>query len=202
MHAATGSWNVSRRDLVPRVLNLFIIRHAHAVSAEEHPDRPLSERGRADAQRIAAFFRTNGLLRPAQLWHSPLVRARETADLLDQGLLLDAVRVETVGLMPEDDPEVLLGRLAAYPSNHDIALVGHEPHLSALATWLVRDKPKPVFFHLRKGAVLALERTEAVHKQSGLPRWQVRWHFSPELLTRFIASPGSPSVPASPAPSS
>ncbi len=184
-------------------MNLFLIRHAHAVTTEENPGRPLSERGRADTQRIAAFFRTNGLLHPAQLWHSPLLRSRETAEALDQALLLDAVRVEIPGLLPEDDPEVLVQRLAEYPTSHDIALVGHEPHLSALATLLVRDKPKPVIFHLRKGAVLALERTDAVHKQSGLPRWQVRWHFSPELITRFIGSavPLSPAAPAATLPS-
>lgn len=176
-------------------MNLFLIRHAHAVTADENAERPLSERGRADLQRVAAFFRTNGLLRPAQLWHSPLMRARETAELLDEGLMLEGVRVETIGLMPEDAPEEMARRLAEYPTTHDLALVGHEPHLSALATLLVRDKSKPVIFHLRKGAVIALERDDAVHKNSGLPRWQVSWHFSPELLTRFIGSAGPSSPP-------
>jgi phosphohistidine phosphatase len=164
-------------------LKLYLIRHAHAVTAEENPERPLSTRGRGDLDRIAAFFRTNGLLRPAQIWHSPLARARETAMLVNSGLALDAVLVETPGLLPEDDPEEIVDRLAAYPAAQTLALAGHEPHLSTLATLLVRDKRKPVAFHLRKGAVIALERDEGVHKRSGHPRWRVRWHFSPEMVT-------------------
>jgi phosphohistidine phosphatase len=179
-------------------LKLFLIRHAHAVTAEENPERPLSARGRADLDRLVVFFRTNGLLCPAQIWHSPLARARETAMLLNAGLALDAVLVETPGLLPEDDPEDVVERLAAYPPTHAVALAGHEPHLSALATLLVRDKRKPVAFRLRKGAILALEREEAVHKRSGHPRWRVRWHFSPEMLAppRPAAVPASTSLPA------
>lgn len=163
-------------------MNLYLIRHAHAVTADENPERPLSSRGRGEVVRLAAFFRSNGLLRPGQLWHSPLSRSRETALLLNTALELDAVLVETPGLLPDDNPEDVVQRLAAYPVDHSLALAGHEPHLSALATLLVRDKPKPVAFHLRKGAVIALQREDALHKRSGLPRWRVRWHFSPELL--------------------
>jgi phosphohistidine phosphatase len=174
------------RTLTRPSLNLYLIRHAHAVTADENPERPLSVRGRGEVVRLAAFFRTNGLLRPAQLWHSPLSRARETALLLNSALALDAVLVETPGLLPEDDPEEIVQRLAAYPVDHSLALAGHEPYLSALATLLVRDKRKPVAFHLRKGAVIALQREDAVHKRSGLPRWRIRWHFSPELLPPAI----------------
>jgi phosphohistidine phosphatase len=106
--------------------------------------------------------------------------------LLNTALALDAVLVETPGLLPDDDPEEIVQRLAAYPTDHSLALAGHEPHLSALATLLVRDKRKPVAFHLRKGAVIALQREDAVHKRSGLPRWRTRWHFSPELLAPAV----------------
>lgn len=170
-------------------LNLYLIRHAHAVTAAENPERPLSARGRADLERLSAFFRGNVLLRPAQIWHSPLARARETAILLNSGLSLDAVLVETPGLLPDDDPGEIAERLAAYPAAHSLALAGHEPHLAALATLLVRDRRKPVAFRLRKGAVIALERDEAVHKRSGHPRWRVRWHFSPELI---VPPPSAP----------
>lgn len=164
-------------------MHVFLVRHAHAVTAEENPIRPLSTRGRADALRIAAFLRATATFRPAQYWHSPLARAAETARLLANAIDPDAAMlVETDDLLPEDDPEAMAHRLAEYPVTHDLALVGHEPHLSTLATVLVRDKTNPVLFGLRKGAIIALERTDRRHKTSDLPRWRVRWHLSPELL--------------------
>jgi phosphohistidine phosphatase len=161
---------------------VFLVRHAHAVTAEENPVRPLSSRGRMDALRIANFLRQTPVVRPAQYWHSPLLRAGETARLLAMAIDPDALLVETDDLLPEDDPEAMAHRLAEYPAAHDLALVGHDPHLSALATLLVRGKTNPVLFALRKGAIIALERTDRQHKNSELPRWRIRWHLSPELL--------------------
>ncbi len=158
------------------------MRHAHAVTAEEDPARPLSPRGREDTRRIADYFRACGGIAPAQIWHSPLMRSRETTLLLTAALGLDPVLVETPGLLPEDDPADTAHRLAEHPTTHDLMLVGHEPHLSALATLLARGKSSPVIFNLRKGAVIALERGDRVHGKNGLPRWRLRWHFSPELL--------------------
>ncbi|HEX2100735.1 MAG TPA: phosphohistidine phosphatase SixA [Candidatus Synoicihabitans sp.] len=163
-------------------MQLFLVRHAHAVTVEENPARPLSPRGRADAARVASFLRAAQAGHAAQIWHSPLARAVETAQIFQATLNPDAALVETEDLLPEDDAEVLAQRLASYPSAHDLALVGHEPHLGELASLLVRGKRKPVIFALRKAAVIALERTNHFHRRSELPRWRVRWHFSPELL--------------------
>ena len=164
-------------------MRLYLIRHAHAVSEQENPSRPLSPRGRLDTARLASWLRANRALDPSQLWHSPLERSRETAAILAHGLDLDTVIVETPGLLPEDDPTEMAERLETFPSAANLALVGHEPHLSALATLLVRGKRKPAAFEIKKGAVLALEPSGDVHKRTGRPRWHVCWHISPELLT-------------------
>ena len=164
-------------------MRLFLIRHAHAErEAVDDASRPLSERGRQTSAHVASFFRTNGQLRPAQVWHSPLRRAFETANALVAGLEIDVPLVETDDLLPWDDPLRITERLATYPPVHDLALVGHEPHLSALTTLLVRDKPSPVAFHFKKSAIIALRRADKLHGNSGFPRWKVAWHFSPELL--------------------
>lgn len=163
-------------------MRLHLIRHAHAVEHDVDALRTLSERGRQTTAHVAAFFRHNAQLRPGQLWHSPLRRAYETASALATGLEIDIPLVETDGLRPDDDPNIMAQRLALYPPVHDLALVGHEPHLSALATLLIRDKSTPVAFHLKKTAIITLRRADKVHPRTGLPRWRLAWHFSPELL--------------------
>jgi phosphohistidine phosphatase len=151
---------------------LHLVRHAHAVSAGENPLRPLSPRGRAQAAQLAAFFRSNGQLRPVEIWHSPLARARETAVLLAHGLGFTGRLVETPGLEPEDDPQAAAARLHRAPDG--LVIVGHEPHLSALAGWLLCGRDEPPLITMKKAASLALE-------QDG-DTWSVRWLLGPELI--------------------
>ncbi len=152
---------------------LYLVRHAHAVPEEEDSRRPLSARGRKTVRQIAAFFRASGALQPGQVWHSPLWRARETAEILVRGLGLPRkLLVETSGLLPDDDPAEIARRLAS--AGADLALVGHESYLGALATRLVGGRGKTPVFEFKKGAVLCLESSGAA--------WQIRWYFSPEML--------------------
>ena len=160
-------------------MKLFLVRHADAVTAEENPARPLSARGREDVQRLAAFFHVNRALATATaVWHSPLARAVETAAILFKTPGFTARLMEIPGLEPDDDPCATAGRLAQVTD--DLVIVGHEPHLGALATLLVDGGSAASFFALRKGAVLALKSMERIPGKPG--RWRLYWHFSPELL--------------------
>lgn len=163
-------------------MQLFLVRHAHALSEAEDPQRPLSRRGRDECARLAAFLKRSRVFAPALVWHSPLVRARETAQALADALKIETALVETSGLLPEDDPEKILARLENVAAKQPLALVGHEPFLSALATLLVRGKPEPAAFDLKKGTVLALESTDGTHKKTGQLRWQACWQIDPSLL--------------------
>lgn len=76
------------------------------------------------------------------------------------------------GLRPDDDPQLISRRLRQV--EHPVAVVGHDPNLSALASLLVTGRPLPLRFLLKKGAVLRLDR-------SG-DSWVVRWQVAPEIL--------------------
>jgi len=157
-----------------RVVLIYLIRHAHALDDGDDEVRPLSPKGRKQIRQVAAFFRRNGLLAAKEFWHSPLVRARDTAELLAQRLKGRVRLVEVAGLRPDDNPARMAKRLRA--TRRPVAVVGHEPHLSALASLLVCGRAAPPLFVVRKCAVLALERTRR--------RWVVRWLVSPEILSR------------------
>ena len=151
---------------------LYLVRHAHALDAEVDPARPLSERGRKQVATLARFLQISGAFRPEEIWHSPLARARESAQLLALQLKLPAPLREMPDLQPEDDPAATARRLKVV--RRPVAIFGHEPHLSGLASLLVAGAMEPTAFVFKKCTVLMLESYDG--------RWKVRWQISPELL--------------------
>lgn len=168
-------------------MRLFLIRHAHALDHAVDAKRPLSERGQRITREVAAFFKANGRLRPAQVWHSPLKRAFETAADLVSVLDPKIALVETDGLLPFDDPAIIAERFRIYPTSHDVALVGHQPHLGRLTSLLTTGWPDQELVHVKKNAIICLRRSDSVFADTGLARWRVAWHYSPEFLPDFDA---------------
>ncbi len=168
-------------------MRLFLIRHAHALDHSDDAKRPLSERGQRITREVAWFFKANGRLQPAQMWHSPLQRAFETAADLVSQLDPEIALVETDGLLPFDDPAIIAERFRLYPTSHDLALVGHQPHLGRLASLLTTGWPNQELVHLKKNAIIALRRSDEIFADTGLPRWRTAWHYTPEFLPDFDA---------------
>ncbi|HVZ64389.1 MAG TPA: phosphohistidine phosphatase SixA [Lacunisphaera sp.] len=153
---------------------LYLIRHAHAEDGEDDFARPLSAKGRRQVRQMAAFLRRAGLFEAKEIRFSPLLRAKDTARLFAKELAGKIRLIEMAAMKPFVDPAVAAGQLRT--ARDVVAVVGHEPHMSSLATLLLggeRDEPRVV---LKKCAVLALERTGR--------NWAVRWLVSPAELAR------------------
>ncbi|MBM3851984.1 MAG: phosphohistidine phosphatase SixA [Verrucomicrobia bacterium] len=153
-------------------MQVYLIRHASAEDTAPDHLRRLSKRGREQVRALARFLRRSDLFAPEEIWHSTLVRAQETAALLGGEMKLKVPLREVADLEPGDDPHQFARQLAT--TSRTIAVVGHEPHLSSLATLLVTGAAEPVRFVMKKGAVLALE-------DAG-PQWAVCWHICPALI--------------------
>jgi phosphohistidine phosphatase len=155
---------------------LYIVRHADAVDREDDASRELSGTGRAQAERLGLFLRESRAMAPKEAWHSPLVRARETAEIVGQALGWKIPLQKVDGLRPDDRPTIAADKIAA--ARHDLAIFGHNPHLSLLATLLVTGEVEPPAFLLRKCSVVALEPARG--RAPG--DWAIAWHIAPELL--------------------
>ena len=153
-------------------MRLYLMQHGEAVDKEIDTERPLSERGKRDVERIAKFLAAAGIRIPT-VWHSSKTRARETAEILSA--FMHANTVEQTGLNPDDDIAAVLHALCE--SHDDLAIAGHLPHLALLAAELLRTKGKatPVLF--QRGGIVALDR-------NGDKTWQVAWMIVPELIKK------------------
>lgn len=151
-------------------MHLYLIRHAHAEDGKDDDARPLSAKGVKQIRRIGKALRAAGAFAAKEVWHSPLVRSRDTAVLLRDRLESPAKLIEVAGLRHEDDPQLMARKLGDL--RRPVAVVGHDPHLSALATLLVCGAGRPSRFVLKKCSVLRLDRVNG--------GWSVRWLVSPE----------------------
>jgi phosphohistidine phosphatase len=112
---------------------LYLVHHGDAVSAEVDALRPLSIVGRANVERLAADAAVRGA-RPAVVWHSGKLRARQTAEAFWRACNALAEFSATRDLQPEDPPEWIAHRLTG--EKRDILIAGHYPHLPRLLTLL------------------------------------------------------------------
>jgi phosphohistidine phosphatase len=133
-------------------MDLFLIRHAPAVKRSPGRDdaqRRLTGRGAERWRKSVEGLKAVGV-RFDRLYHSPWVRAVETAAAATP--LLDGQSVGTENLATVPGPD-LLREL----KGKRVALIGHEPWLSQLLAWLVLDDREAApRFVLKKGSVVWL----------------------------------------------
>jgi len=134
-------------------MQLLLLRHADANTEAPTDDaRALSEKGRTQAKRMGKFCHDHGI-RPELVISSPLLRARETAEIVCRELECEVV-IEAF-LASGSSPTTILDGLRAFRFD-SILIVGHEPDFSQLAAALI-GLPDPGALRFRKAALLGLE---------------------------------------------
>lgn len=116
-------------------MHLLLLRHADAISSARTDDlRPLSDKGRQQARRVAHFCKDRKLM-PDLILSSPFLRTEETAQIVAKELECEMVLSAFLasGMMPT----AALEELRAYMRFNCVLLVGHEPDLSSLASTLL-----------------------------------------------------------------
>lgn len=159
-------------------MDLLVVRHAiaeargaFARSVTGDGERPLTAVGRRRFERGA-----RGLKRLVPeldvVAASPLRRAAETAELLAEayGGARGARPVRVDALAPDADPADLLAWLRRQPARARVAVVGHEPHLSAAIALLLAGRGAP-FLALRKGGACLLALPRRAAPGSATLRW-------------------------------
>lgn len=133
---------------------VYLVHHGDAVGPDIDPQRPLSSRGSASVAELARAAAARGA-RPAAVWHSGKLRARQTAEPFWRQCNPLAEFTAVRGLQPTDPPEWIRDRLAT--EDRDLLLAGHMPHLQRLRALLVTGSADAALAFPLHGMV-ALER--------------------------------------------
>jgi phosphohistidine phosphatase len=120
-------------------MQLLIVRHAEAAKGSPDELRPLTGVGREQARSLGRRLREEGFA-PDAILVSPLLRARETAQLLGRELGVEPVPDDRLapGATPAEVAE------AAGEAGETVVVVGHEPDCSQVAAAL-GGGPEPDF---------------------------------------------------------
>jgi phosphohistidine phosphatase len=119
-------------------MRLILVHHADAVGPEVDPQRPLSLTGRFDVERLARAAAARGV-KPAVIWHSGKLRARQTAEAFWSACNPFAELKAVRGLQPSDGPSLFREILAE--EDRDLLAVGHMPSLPRILALLTTGNP-------------------------------------------------------------
>ena len=161
-------------------MRLYLVQHGEAKSKDEDPDRPLTGNGTRDVAAVGRLLARRGLRAGVRVLHSGKTRARETAEILAAEIEGLPESEEGGDLQPLDDPAVWVERLRGVMG--DVMLVGHLPHLSRLAAYLLTGTGEREVVGFQMGGVLCLERN-----RDGA--WTVRWYVTPAVAEHVAPGP-------------
>lgn len=146
-------------------MRLYIVQHGQAEPSEVNPERPLTSQGTHDIQQLAVFLETHA---PdiSEIWHSEKLRARQTAQLLAEGLSTEPAVMEHPGLCPNDPAEAIASILTHCKSS--LLLASHMPFVSHLTSLLLTNTPDRTIVSFTPGTCVCLERNES-------EEWSILW---------------------------
>jgi phosphohistidine phosphatase len=124
-------------------MELILWRHADARPGEPDAARPLTPKGRKQADAMARWLKIH-LPKDARILASPAARAKETADALKR----DCEIVE--GLAPDKSAQDMLAAAGWPEAGGTVVLVGHNPAIGRLAALLLNGSEADST--IRKGA--------------------------------------------------
>lgn len=141
---------------------IFLMRHGIAAERDpaRYPDddlRPLTPQGKRRTTAVARGMAGMGL-GITRILTSPLVRAEQTARIVcgALGLSSDSL-LASAALHPDQAAAAIVPELASAASDPGVLLVGHEPHLSFLTSWLLTGAENGLRLTFKKAGLACVE---------------------------------------------
>lgn len=153
-------------------MRLYIVQHGDALPKDINPDRPLSDRGRADIQRLTEWLSSRNF-HVEQILHSGKARAKETAEML-RPLLESRDEIHASdGLAPNDSPEAFLMQVRR--SRKDTLVASHMPFVARTVSQALTGETDQQLVEFVPGSVAGIESSDGVS-------WRLFMFVRPEFL--------------------
>ena len=165
-------------------MQVFIVRHGKADALPgEYPDdslRPLTEAGKEEMYQFALIWKKMGIVFD-KLVSSPLVRARQTAEMIAKAYGWKNKIAEEDALGYDYSVGNVLSMLNKFHGKKEIALVGHNPDLCELASALLSGS-NAAGVDFKKSAIMGINFMGAPYPGSGY----LKFYLPPKILRPLI----------------
>jgi phosphohistidine phosphatase len=150
-------------------MHLYFLRHGDAVESPYYHDtqRPLSDLGKRQLRGVVHFLRSTKTTIELVLT-SPLVRAKETAEIILAGLHTPSL-LTTEALTPGSNLRDLLAAVNMQQAKA-VMLVGHEPQLSS-AISVLTGGDEHFRLEMKKASLACVETPFPVKKGHAVLSW-------------------------------
>ena len=160
---------------------VYVVRHAAAAergAGKPDAERPLTQEGIARMKAVARGLCKVGIA-PAVIYTSPLVRARQTADILAKALGKDWEATDCEALAPGHTALEVIEFLAK-EGGDEAAIVGHEPQLGEVVALMVTGRPKETV-DMKKASVACVQFDGRPAAGGGV----ILWHIVPSIIEKL-----------------
>ena len=163
---------------MPGPYEIYLIRHGLAEErGNSWPDdakRPLTDEGISRMRKSVRGLSRLGVTLDVVLT-SPLVRARQTAEIVAAGVSPRPSLISAESLAPDGSFAAVVVDLEKHVRKGRIALVGHEPGIGELAARLIGSRHAIEF---KKGAVCRIDLATIPPSGPG----DLRWLLTPKIM--------------------
>ena len=169
------------------MVQLILVRHGIALAREEFQKkaklddafRPLTVKGRSRLERMTKVMKRRWVKDVDLILSSPYTRARQSAEIVSQ-IYNEQRIVECSELVPQSPPQAFVRWIKSQNFRGNIfVIVGHEPNLSLLATYLLAGNEYP-FLQFKKSGIMMLEVD--MLKGLGPSSAQLQWLVTPKMI--------------------
>jgi phosphohistidine phosphatase len=156
-------------------MKLYLVRHATAMdgiggNVRTDAERPLINKGRAEARDVAISLKKLGV-RPDLLLSSPLVRARQTAQIFAEVFDIKEDKIQlTESLAPGGRADELYKEITKEKRAGEVCLFGHEPDMGVLAQTLLSAALSIPF---KKAGVCRIDIYDCPPTSPGTLKWLI-----------------------------
>lgn len=137
---------------------LYLMRHGDATATEGF-EQSLTEKGRLTTEKIARLLAASHFDRPEAIHASPLLRAQQTAAIVQSIFALDTPVSTTNAVASDAMLEQPMSLIASLAKQHrSLMLIGHDPLMSRLASAILTGNEQ-IAIEMTKSAVAIFEIT-------------------------------------------
>ena len=150
-------------------MHVILVRHGKAQNGQTDSERSLSQDGYRTVENLGMRLKKEAE-QISQIWHSHLLRAKQTAEILCRYLLPEEGLKAESFLTPHSDPLTVRSMLES--EARSLLIVSHLPFLEYLANLLVTGQPESDEIQFPPGGAVKLQRNTHL--------WKLIWTMVPD----------------------